>query len=302
MNTLKKLIFIFLFSITLFSQVFSEIKIKVSKAMFINGITESEENANKHGVFPVLIEWNEVPGAKLYKILKNTKNSKQWTEIAQVTTSNAKNTFSELSSKENISLLSSDGGSILAFTHNDENAIPNSFTNYKIEAYASNLIDSSAEQFGWGALTALTYMNTYNENVIKSHSKLTLMHKRINLQKLGKENALGDTSGYLAYHAKVKGLNGVVTMEYSNYCERVQWILNGNSNTKANIFANGKMFGTVKCTGMYPGSVSYDDVEIKKGKANGGFYTISRKGFPDVTIKWDAILSEINKLYKESEN
>ena len=37
---------------------------------------------------------------------------------------------------------------------------------------------------------------------------------------------------------------------------------------------NGKMSGTVKCSGMYPGEAYYGNLEIKSGAAGGGTYGV----------------------------
>lgn len=135
----------------------------------------------------------------------------------------------------------------------------------------------------------VAFMDEYNLTTYSSHKKLTLMHKSNNLAKLGKESVNGDVSGTLSYKTSLSGFNGVVTMEYKNYSDNPEWILDGFTNTKANIWANGKMFGSVKITGKYTAMISYENLEIVDGKAGGGFYTIyypdGRKG----KVMWDAI-------------
>jgi hypothetical protein len=47
------------------------------------------------------------------------------------------------------------------------------------------------------------------------------------------------------------------------------------------------MDGTVTCSGMYPGKVIYDKIQIKSGKAGGGTYGIIRDGFDgQVEVDW----------------
>ena len=87
----------------------------------------------------------------------------------------------------------------------------------------------------------------------------------------------------------------------------LMYILNGNTDTESNISANGNMKGTVNCyhyadytisagttlndevnkktytydydlklfQGMYPGSVVYDNLQIKGGAAGGGYYLVT---------------------------
>ena len=54
--------------------------------------------------------------------------------------------------------------------------------------------------------------------------------------------------------------------------------------------ANGNMDGTVTCNGMYPGSVIYNNVQIKGGAAGGGTYGVIRNGIDSsaVQVDWKA--------------
>ena len=63
-------------------------------------------------------------------------------------------------------------------------------------------------------------------------------------------------------------------------------MINGNTNTSAGMDMAGNMDGIVECQGMYPGSVGYDGVQIKGGAAGGGYYIITREGFPTENISW----------------
>jgi hypothetical protein len=46
------------------------------------------------------------------------------------------------------------------------------------------------------------------------------------------------------------------------------------------------MNGTMECTGMYPGKVYYDAVQVKGGAAGGGTYGIEPNGFPRGEVSW----------------
>ena len=139
-------------------------------------------------------------------------------------------------------------------------------------------------------------MREYNKTVIASQKYLTLMHKPADLDKLGSETIRGKLSGTLSYNAKTSGFGAEIIMKYTNYAEYYAagdpdkgyyFFLNGNSNTNANMDASGTMNGTVTCTGMYPGSVGYDELKIKGGGAAGGNYIITREGFPgSVKVDW----------------
>ncbi|MBP5357648.1 MAG: hypothetical protein J6Y69_00500 [Treponema sp.] len=170
----------------------------------------------------------------------------------------------------------------------------------------------SDANFGYGALTADQYMREYNLTSVSSHKKLTLMHKSGNTDKLGTETANGSISGTLYYNASVQGLGGRVIMRYSNYAD--YYIHNdgkmnstplsagedkvgnaggifflyegGETNTSASMDTNGTMDGTVTCRGMYPGSVCYDNIQIKGGAAGGGYYVVTRQGFAPENVHW----------------
>lgn len=144
---------------------------------------------------------------------------------------------------------------------------------------------------GYGALTADQWFREYNKTAVKSQTKLTLMHKPNNLDKVGSETISGDISGTLGYNAKVEGLGARITMPYTDYADfyvtgtqEVYFRLNGNTNTTSNMSANGNMDGTVVCTGMYPGSAGYDAIEIKGGGAGGGYYAVTTKDLNGIDI------------------
>ena len=176
--------------------------------------------------------------------------------------------------------------------------------------------------WGYGALTRDQWFREYNKEIASSQAKLTLMHKSSNTDKLGSEtiNAYLPVNGKLGtlyYNASIQGLGGYVTMPYTEYADHgifsdgnilgLMYILNGNTDTKSDISANGNMLKTVHCyhyadytipagttlndgvnkktytydydlklfQGMYPGSVVYDNLQIKGGAAGGGYYLVT---------------------------
>ncbi|MDE5580775.1 MAG: hypothetical protein K2I95_05080 [Treponemataceae bacterium] len=150
--------------------------------------------------------------------------------------------------------------------------------------------------WGWGALSAWQYMREERKTIESSHKKLTYMNKPNNLDKMGTETKLGDISGSVYYNA---GMSAYVTMTYTNYADfyingnkslGIYFLFNGNTNTNANMSANGHMEKTLDCDGMYPGSVIYDNVQIKGGAARGGTYGVIRNGIDSsaVQVDWTA--------------
>lgn len=239
----------------------AQVILSATKAEFILGVTDDVKNANIHGVYPVKLKWNDA--GKKYDVYRAGLETGEFTLISK-----------DVSGGE--------------YTDINDSAEPEQFFYYKIK---SGMEESNVDE-GYGALSQDVYMNVYNKNIVSSHSKLTLMFKRIALQKLGKEFAQGSFSGSLSYRARAKGFHGEVIIRYDNYSDDEHWTLEGNTNIRANIFANGKMYGTVECAGNYPGKVSYDDIVIKRGSAAKGFYKVEPAGFPPANVSWDSLLPE----------
>lgn len=143
--------------------------------------------------------------------------------------------------------------------------------------------------------TEIEYLKAYNESSLSSHKKLTHMHKRSNLAKLGREKVYGNISGSCEYWARIRGFKGVVTIIYKNYCDIDGWILNGECNTKANIRANGKMYGCMNVTGVQPGKVWYDNIVIKKGTSAGGTYGVQVKGGERKELEYNVLPQEVEE-------
>ena len=161
---------------------------------------------------------------------------------------------------------------------------------FKAELYDLNgtLLETSSIEEGWPALSPALFFLEYDKAVKASHSRLTLMNKVSNWDKLGTEEISGLKSGKLGYKTSVQlsSLSGVVTMPYKNYSDNGIWILTGSMNTKANIAGNGSMNGTIKTDGMYSGTVCYDEVIIKDSKAGGGYYKVTPCGFSETDINY----------------
>ena len=131
---------------------------------------------------------------------------------------------------------------------------------------------------------------------MSGQKKMTLMHKG-GTSALGSEQKNGDISGIYTYNANMAGIGARVIMRLTDYADFYidnkaengrYFILNGEMNTSANMSSNGTMDGTVNCTGMYPGKVSYDNIEIKSGAAGGGYYVVTPDGFPPANVSYTA--------------
>lgn len=154
---------------------------------------------------------------------------------------------------------------------------------------------STEEAIGYGALTSNQYMREYNKTCKASHKKLPVMSETDNMKRLIEQTGYGKLGGTVFYDADMQGLGARIIMKYTDYVEF--WMngdsslgpyfkMNGNSNTTASMDASGTMDGTMVCTGMYNGKVGYDNIKIKGGAAGGGYYVITRDGFPSENVDW----------------
>jgi len=254
---------------------------EATKHAFISGITDvyvknadgttmsdSQTNANSSGVYPVKITWNAPDeGADGgYYVYRSTKSTESFRRITDAPVTD------------------------LYYVDYNDTAKTGTYYYYKILSLNSLLQGTNFSNVatGYGALTYNQYMREYNKTIMHSQKKLTLMHKAGSTAKLGTETISGDITGTLYYNAAVQGLGGRVIMTYTNYADYFvnndsangyYFFVNVNTNTSASMDASGTMDGTVTCTGMYPGSVAYDNIEIKGGAAGGGYYVITPEGF-----------------------
>ncbi len=251
----------------------------VSKAANIAGYCDNDSQANLNGVFPVRLIWEAPDGGADggYHIYRSTKPDSGYRKITE--------------------------SPVVSLSYVDVNDSAKTGVYYYYKVLSLNELKKGAnysiEAYGYGALTADQYMREYNKTIKSSLKKLTLMHKANDMKKLGVETAYGNISGQLYYDAGgesqdfTKVLSKGVIMTYTNYAEfyvpnttTPYFVVNGNTNTKADASKNGNMFGTVNCTGMYPGQLIYDNVKIKGGAAGGGYYIITREGFPSTNVDW----------------
>ena len=252
------------------------LKLEASRA----GNTGSH-SPNSLGVYPVRLRWqkpavqDEIRG---YHVYRSTKEDSGFERISP-----------EPVEKES--------GGFFTFIDNNPSAVPG-----KIFYYRVSLLDSGggASRFsetvaGYGALSHERYMREYNKTIKSSHQKLTYMNKPGTTSKLGSEQKEGSISGSISYQARIAGLGGRVIIQYDRYADFYIdntsalgpcFVLTGNMNTSASMNQSGTMDGTVHISGMYPGRVYYDKVQIKNGMAGGGTYGVEPDGFPRAELSW----------------
>ena len=249
-----------------------------TKTSALGGLENFEPNTN--GVYPVKITWaspkDETPYG--YYVYRSTKPDSAFRKISDTPVT----------------------GDTLEFIDNNETARPGTFYYYKVVSLnilmqGKNANEQSVDSQGYGALTRDQWFREYNKTVKHSQTKLTLMHKG-STDALGSESASGDISGSLSYNASMAGLGARILMHYDNYADYYisadnpefgkYFLLTGDSNTTANMSANGTMDGTVTAAkdGMYPGYAKYDSLEIKGGGAGGGYYIVCTQNKEGKTV------------------
>ncbi len=153
---------------------------------------------------------------------------------------------------------------------------------------------------GYGAITHEQWFREFNVTVMRSQSKLSLMHKPNDMDKLGSETISGDLSGTLSYKAAVAGLGAEITMHYEKYSDfwaggeqanGPYFFITGNTDTTSNMSANGTMHGVCQVTGMYPGKADYGKLQIKGGAAGGGGYAVETKDLNGNVILQEKLVS-----------
>jgi hypothetical protein len=248
--------------------------------------------ANSNGVYPVKITWkkpaNEDPA--FYIIQRSTGSGIGFSTINE-TQLGANGPWSEVYSYD-----SSTG----VYTYTDKNETAKVSRKFYYRVLSLNELEQgnfySSEAIGYGALTYEQYILEYNKTMGAALKKLTLMYKADAMAKLGSETKKGAISGNISYNATYSlGSDARIIIQLTDYADfniendpakGVYFILNGNSNTKANTSSNGSMDGTVTCSGMYPGKIYYDRVEIKGGAAGNGTYGVEPEGFPRKEINY----------------
>lgn len=254
-----------------------------------NRILDSAWQANANGVYPVKITWdspeNETPYA--YTVYRSTS---------------AESGFKKVATVQDLFCIDSNSGAKAGEMYYYKVVS----LNIQLQGSHSNNPsgDTNFECRGYGSLTCDQWFREYNKSIMHSQSKLTLMHKSNDMDKLGTETVSGDVGGSLTYTSKISGLGAEIKMPYQNYSDFYcgtdgtlylgkddsaysalsqaeksrcleYFILNGSTDTKCNMSANGNMSNSVDCKGMYPGKVIYDNLKIVSGAAGGGYYLVT---------------------------
>jgi hypothetical protein len=253
--------------------------VSVSKYAFVS----LNERANSNGIYPVMITWKKPADENpaYYNIQRSTKLDSGYSKINEVA----------LPSNGPWSDVFTYNSATGEYTYIDRNEMARVGRKYYYRVLSLNELEQgsfpSGGGEGWGALTHEQYLIEFNKTMSSGLKKLTYMHKPGSTDKLGTETKNGTISGTIYYNAAISGLGARIIIQLTNYADfyienepnnGVYFTLNGNSNTSANMSSNGTMDGTMNCTGMYPGKVYYDNIEIKGGAAGGGTYGVHPDG------------------------
>lgn len=149
---------------------------------------------------------------------------------------------------------------------------------------------------------AIDFYNACNQTVQSCHRKMTLMNKRKNIQKLGKETARGTISGSVSYSAEVVGFGADVKMIYVNYSDRAGYVLNGRTSIRGKVDGSAAIKGTVRISDSFGnelGSICYDRLVIRKGNAADGGYIVTLAGRDPVFVQWDEVIQSEELIFED---
>ena len=269
---LAGLIFAFLCTQAVFAETGMFFALEVSRAANIG-----EFYPNRSGVLPVRLRWQRPAGAKEggFHVYRSTR---------------ADLGFERISSAP----VEIESGGFFFYIDDNPAAVPGKLYYYRVSLYGSEG-NFSEIVMGYGALSPESFWLEYSRLAKSSYKKMVLMNKPGALSKLGSEQKQGNISGSLSYQARIAGLGGRVIMRYEQYSDFFidnnislgpYLVLTGNVNTSAAITMNGKMDGTVNVSGMYPGRIYYDKIQIRRGAPRGGTYGVEPEGFPRAELDW----------------
>jgi len=251
-------------------------------------LLDSDFSPNKNNVYPVKVYWEKPDddNPSSYNVYRSTKADSGFRKITDSPITETEFTDINDTAKSGVFYYYK----VVSLNSLGQGKKGNNPSDDLATANGSNF--SSIKSIGYGALTREQWFREYNKTVMNSQKKLTLMHKPVDTDKLGKESVNGNISGTLSYDAHLKGLGAEIIMPYKNYCDyhiksdsslststedtlSAYFVLTGNNDTTSNMSGNGNMSGTVKCSGMYPGNSNYSKLEIKGGAAGGGSYGVT---------------------------
>lgn len=242
--------------------------------------------ANGNGVYPVMVTWKASPDeAAGYVVTRSEKPDGSYKKL-----------FTEPIAKEDPAYYDS---ATKTYSYIDVNGTAKVETYYYYKVQSKNSLKQGSKSnevktpktdpaCGYGALTPTQWFKEYDKTITSSHKKLTLINKKQDTQKLGDDKVKGNSKvngelGLCHYNAALAGLGAHIEIEYKNYCDAYiqgnealgpYFIYNGHTDSDCNMSSNGWMSGDIVVTGMYPGVLNNDKLEVKGGDAGAGYYPI----------------------------
>jgi hypothetical protein len=257
------------------------------------GLYLSNANPNSKGVYPVLVSWTkpdaDTPAAyAVYRSENPESGFRRITETPVPASAGSGGSFSY-----------TDGGA----------ATVGKYYYYRVlslnELGQGSLY--SETRIGYGALTPEVFFGEFIKTMNNSlDTKLVNMNKPGAMDKLGNETKTGTISGTVDYKtpstteaagAALSGGDIFIEIHYTDYADYYieknsalgrYVILDGDSNTRTKSSGDGKMEGTIAVSGMYKGTVNYNNIEIKSQVAAAGYYLVTPDGFPSAAqVGWE---------------
>jgi hypothetical protein len=255
----------------------------VSRARYFSGAVP-----NSRGVYPVVISWKkpDADNPAAYRLYRSESRDSGFRPVTETTIP-----------------ASAESGGQFSFTDINSSARPGKYYYYRVLSLNELGQGSfySETHVGYGALTPETFFEEFIKTVNSSLNKLVNMNKAGAMDKLGDENKPGTAGGTVFYDTPDSLLSAVppftIYIRYENYADYYiendsalgpYLILNGNSDTRVeSTNGNGQMQGTITVSGMYGGTVNYDNIVIKAQAAAGGYYLVLPGGFPaSAQVDW----------------
>ncbi|MCL1835972.1 MAG: hypothetical protein FWG46_00330 [Treponema sp.] len=257
-------------------------------------------NHNQNGVYPVRITWKKPAddAPAFYHVQRSTRSGAGFAQINDT----------RLSADPFVTIpgVYTYDSATETYSYIDKNPAARVGRQFYYRVLSLNQLGQgsiySDERIGWGAVTYEQYLIEFNSNYggRSALTKLNWYNRPAGLSQLGEETVRGNISGTLHYNAWQPSLTtGRCVMTFTDYSDVYieqdptkgrYYVYNGATTSNTDINANGSMAGSYSTTGMYPGTVFYDNITLRSGKPAGGTYGVQMEGFPRRNdISWSLI-------------
>jgi hypothetical protein len=259
------------------------VMVDVSRSRYLSDVVP-----NSRGVYPVVINWKkpDADNPAAYRLYRSESRDSGFRPVTETPIP-----------------ASTGSGGQFTFTDINSSARPGKYYYYRVLSLNEMGQGSfySETRAGYGALTPETFFGEFIATMNNSLNKLINMNKAGAMDKLGDENKHGSAGGTVFYDTPDSLVSAIppftIYIRYENYADYYiennialgpYIVLNGNSDTRVDSTSgNGQMQGTITVSGMYGGTVNYDNIVIKGQAAAGGYYLVSPNGLSSTAqIDW----------------